>query len=94
MIVLPTRRRLERRRDTLYKHLHAILHCASVNQVEEIMRNIHGINLKIKTYFIRDIYHEPEEFFENDDYFEVKDPFETQDPTESQIRQAAEGIDI
>ena len=72
MILLPTRRRLERRRDALYKTLHQVIHRASVHDVEELMRQIHGINIKLKTYFISE--HEPEELFED------KDPLETQDP--------------
>lgn len=51
MIVLPTRRRLERRRDALYQHLQTILQHASVSQVEDIMRQIHGITLRLKSYF-------------------------------------------
>lgn len=78
MILLPTRRRLERRRDALYKHLQSIIQHASVHQVEHIMRQIHGINQKLKTYFVRE--HEPEEIFEDIDPFEEKDlppfPFE------------------
>jgi hypothetical protein len=73
MIILPTRRRLERRRDALYEHLQSILPAASVHQVEEVMRKIHGINLRIKVYFHKNQY-EPKEFFEDED------PFETQDP--------------
>ena len=78
MILLPTRRRLERRREKLYQSLQSILQHASVHQVECIMRQIHGINQKLKTYFVRD--HEPEELFEDKDPFETKDlppfPFE------------------
>lgn len=64
MIIVPTKKRLERRRDALYKHLHSIMQYASIHQVEDIMRKIHGINLKLKTYFQRDNY-EPEEIFED-----------------------------
>lgn len=71
MIVLPTRRRLERRRNKLYQHLESILQHASVQQVEDIMRQIHIINLKIKSYFVKERNYEPTEFFED------KDPFET-----------------
>ena len=60
MIILPTRRRLERRRDALYERLNCIL---SIHQTEDIMRRIHIINLKLKTYFQRQ--HEPEELFED-----------------------------
>ena len=63
MIELPTRRRLERRRDRLYAHLHSILHNASVVQVENIMRQIHGINFKLRTYFKGGIERQPQELF-------------------------------
>ena len=66
MIILHTRRYLERRRDTLYEHLLSIMQHASVHQVEDIMRQIHGINLKLKTYFQRDLKHEPKEIFPDD----------------------------
>ena len=88
MILLPTRRRLERRRDALYKRLQAVLTIASVHEVEEIMRKIHSINLKLKTYFIREGHHEAEELFED------KDPFETEDPTFVQIEEALREIEI
>lgn len=88
MILLPTRRRLERRRDALYKQLDSILYYASVQQVEDIMRKIHGINLKLKTYFTREGHHEAEELFED------KDPFETEDPTFVQIEEALREIEI
>ena len=65
MIELPTRRRLERRRDRLYAHLHYILHNASVIQVENIMRQIHGINLKLRTFFKGGIDRQPQELFIN-----------------------------
>ena len=66
MILLPTRRRLERRRDALYQHLQSILQHASIHQVENIMQQIHGINLKLKTYFQRELKHEPKEIFPDD----------------------------
>lgn len=66
MILLPSSRRLERRRDALYEHLHAIMQHASVHQVEDIMRTIHGVNLKLKTYFERELKHEPKEIFPDD----------------------------
>ena len=78
MIILPTRRRLERRRDALYKRLQ-ILQNASVHEVESIMRKIHCINIKLKTYFIREGHHEATELFED------KDPFDAEDPTIIQI---------
>ena len=88
MILLPTRRRLERRRDMLYRHLDAILLKASVNEVESVMRLIHIINSKIKTYFIREGQHEPAEIFEE------QDPFETESPTIIQIEEALREIEI
>ena len=51
MILLPTRRRLERRRDKLYALLHTKVTVASVQQVEDILRQIHSINLRLLTYF-------------------------------------------
>lgn len=49
MIVLPTRRRLERRRELLYQQI--LCSDASVIKVEQCMRRIHIINLKLLTYF-------------------------------------------
>lgn len=72
MIILPTRRRLERRRDALYRNLLKNIHRASVWQVEDIMRKIHTINLRLRTYFDRD------EKYETREIFEDKDPFETE----------------
>ena len=66
MIVLPTRRRLERRRDALYDHLLGIMQHASVHQVEDIMRQINCINLKLKTYYMREGHHEAKEIFPDD----------------------------
>jgi len=63
MIELPTRRRLERRRERLYAHLDSILHYASVQRVEDIMRQVHSINLRLRTYFQREIKNEPQELF-------------------------------
>lgn len=76
MILLPTRRRLISRRDALYKRLGDVLQVGSVHQVESIMRQIHCINLKLRTYFIRE--HEPKEVFpdeEENHEFEEKNPF-------------------
>ena len=72
MILLPTRRRLVRRRDALYEHLDSVLHSASVHQVEDIMRKIHSINLRLRTYFIRENEREPKELFEEKDPFTVQ----------------------
>ena len=77
MIVLPTKRRLERRRDALYERLHAI-NDASVHQVEDIMRKIHGINMKLRTYFIRENEREHKELFEDKDPIEKENPFTIQ----------------
>jgi hypothetical protein len=75
MIVLPTKRRLERRRDALHEKLDSILQCASVHQVEEIMRRIHAINLRLRTYFIRENEREHKELFEDQDPVETENPF-------------------
>ena len=94
MMVLPTRRRLERRRDALYKYLDNIVTSASVHEVEDIMRKIHGINFKLKTYFIRQDGHEPAELFEEKDDFEVKYPFEAEDPVTISIEEIQGEIEI
>ena len=65
MIELPTRRRLERRRDRLYAYLGSILHNASIYHLESIMRQIHGINLKLRTYFNGGSDRQPNELFIN-----------------------------
>lgn len=75
MIILPTRRRLERRRDALYKYLDTIVTSASVHEVEDIMRKIHSINIKLRTYFIREGQNEATELFETEDPLEAQDPF-------------------
>lgn len=80
MLILPTRKRLERRRDALYTQLHKILIRGTVHQVEDIMRQIHGINLKLKNYFTREGQHESEELFEDKDPVEVEYSFEAEDP--------------
>lgn len=63
MIVLPTRRRLESRRDKLYLRLEAVIRHASPQEVEHVMRQIHCINLRLRTYFIRQ--NETEQTFED-----------------------------
>ncbi len=73
MIILPTRQRLIRRRDALYRHLESIIQCASVHHIEDIMKQIHSINLKLRTYFIRE--HEPKEIFSDEEPIEEKNPF-------------------
>lgn len=65
MIELPTQRRLERRRERLYAHLESILHHASVQKVENIMRQIHSINQRLRTYFKGSICRQPQELFIN-----------------------------
>lgn len=93
MIELPTRRRLERRRDALYQHLQLFLQRLSVNEVEDTMRKIHGINLKLKTYFSREGY-EPEELFEDKDPFEIKYSFEEKNPVTVSIEEIKGEIEI
>lgn len=75
MILLPTRQRLISRRDALYRRLDANIKVASVHQVESIMRDIHGINLKLRSYFISE--HEPKEVFCDEENYELekKNPF-------------------
>lgn len=78
MIVLPTRQKLIRRRDALYERLYSILECCHYQQVEDCMRKIHGINLRLRTYFIRE--HEPKEVFNDEEENEenrvkAKNPF-------------------
>lgn len=63
MIVLPTRQRLERRRDRLYRLLDDILLTASIHQVESVMRQIHTINLRLRTYFKSEMAREAKEIF-------------------------------
>ncbi len=82
MIELPTRRRLERRRDRLYEHLHSILHNASVIQVENIMRQIHAINLKLRIYFKGGIDRQPQELFINPN---EDNDITTQDTTQGEV---------
>lgn len=50
MIPLPTKKRLRRKVDEEYAHLHSIIGCCTVHQVEDSMRKIHGLLLKIKAY--------------------------------------------
>ena len=94
MIVLPTRRRLERRRDALYKYLYKIVTSESVHEVEDIMRQIHGINFKLKNYFVREGQHEAAELFEEKDDFEVKFPIEAEDPVTFSIEELQGEIEI
>lgn len=94
MIVLPTRRRLERRRDALYKHLHSALQDVPVRTMEDIMRKIHGINLKLRTYFIREGQHETAEFFEEKDPLEDEYSFETEDSVTISIEEIQGEIEV
>ena len=92
MIILPTRKRLERRRDKLYAHLESIINSASIHQVENILRQIHVINLRLRTYFKRE--REPEEYFlEDDNDFNTQDTTQIEDsPTFEEIANIEEQI--
>lgn len=65
MIILPTKRRLTRKRDALYAHLQSVIQHASIHQVEDIMRDIHRINQRLLTYFRREDRPEPTEIFDD-----------------------------
>lgn len=65
MIILPTKRKLIRRRDLLYQRLQSILHFCSIGQVEDIMRKIHHINNRLRSY--KDNAREPQEIFKDED---------------------------
>ena len=79
MIILPTRRRLERRRDALYKYLDSIVRHATIHEVEDIMRKIHCIDFKLTTYFDRGDGYEATEIFDEKDPFEEKYIIQTDD---------------
>ena len=79
MIILPTRKRLERRRDKLYAHLESVINSASIHQVENILRQIHVINLRLRTYFKKE--REPEEYFNDNEDNDII----TQDPITGEI---------
>ena len=89
MIELPTKRRLERRRERLYAYLDSIIRFASTHQVESIMRQIHGINLKLRTYFKGGIDRETKELFidPNED-----NDITTQDTTQGEIAPTIQDI--
>ena len=89
MIELPTRRRLERRREKLYAHLHSILQTASIVQVENIMRQIHSINFKLRTYFKGYIDRQPQELFINP---EEDNDITTQDTTPCEVSPTEEEL--
>lgn len=63
MIPLPSRFILHRRVLSEYKHLREIIgHCSHL-QVEAVMRRIHMLNLKIKSYGIKEeLKYEEEDF--------------------------------
>lgn len=82
MIVLPTRRKLERQRERLYAQLKNILLTSSIHQVENIMRQIHAINLRLKNYFQRDMNHEIKEIFIDP---EEDNDITTQDTTTGEV---------
>lgn len=65
MITLPTRKRLEHRRDALYRHLHGILQHATTQQVEDIMRRIHIINYRLLSYFQKEISNETKDTYKD-----------------------------
>ena len=89
MIELPTQRRLERRRERLYAHLESILHHASVQKVENIMRQIHCINQRLRTYFKGGIERQPQELFINP---EEDNDITTQDTTKGEIAPTLQDI--
>ena len=89
MIELPTRRRLMRRRDRLYTHLDSILHNASILQVENIMRQLHVINLKLHTYFNGGIDRQPKELFINPN---EDNDITTQDTTPGEVNPTTEEL--
>ena len=89
MIELPTRRRLERRRDRLYAHLDSILHNVSIHQVENIVRQIHCLNLRLRTYFNGGVSRQPQELFINP---EEDNDITTQDTTPREISPTAEEL--
>lgn len=53
MIPLPSKQKLIVRRKALYDKLDNIIQFCSIEQVEETMREIHRINMRIRTYFVR-----------------------------------------
>ena len=50
MIELVTRRRISGRRDAVYKYILDNIHALSVTRLEHLMRRIHILNLKLKSY--------------------------------------------
>ena len=86
MIILPTRQRLERRRDKLYTYLQSAIDTLSVSQVEQVMRQIHSINLRLKTYF--NLKREPKEIFFNENDNDIT----TQDTSTGEIAPTTEEL--
>jgi vacuolar-type H+-ATPase subunit C/Vma6 len=66
MIILPSRRKLQRRISQEYNTLLRIINHATVQQVEAHMRRIHLWNIKLKAYGTIQ-QKEPEEIFEQND---------------------------
>ena len=60
MIILPTKNRLIKRRKEIYDRLQQVILYAPVSQVEDMMRRIHIINLRLITYFKREKENEKE----------------------------------
>jgi hypothetical protein len=87
MIELPTKRRLERRRDKLYNRLQSVLPHASIIEVEDIMRMIHIINHKLYTCFRGGIERETKELFDQED-----NDITAQDPSTSEVQPTAEEL--
>ena len=63
MIELVTRKRLRRRRDAIYQHIISDIHSIQLHHLEELMRSIHILNLRIKSYDTIP-QQEPEEIFQ------------------------------
>lgn len=89
MIELPTQRRLERRCERLYAYLNKILHKATIQEVENVMRQIHFINLKIRIYFKGSMDRQPQELFidPNED-----NDITTQDTAQSEVSPTVEEL--
>lgn len=76
MIELPAREILTEHRDTLYKHLTSIVGCASVHHVEDVVREIHLVNSKLRGYYVRE--HQPKMLIAKNE--KVEDGIATQNP--------------
>lgn len=64
MIELQTRRRLRGRRDAIYAHILNDVSSLSLHHLEDLMRSIHILNMKIKSYATIP-QKEPEEVFKD-----------------------------